>query len=174
MRVHAYTEDQLVEQPAIGLFAELGWQVVWPHSHPGPLLAGDRVTVDESGLLGRETRGEVVLVGRFRAAIECLNSALLLDWNRWPKISFGISSTADFPGRRWWFPSTRRPQSSAGRSYQCSIRSVTDERVGRSVWEHPNAKAPANSYPYLQKWILCISTRKVINSCHVKSPRHTA
>jgi hypothetical protein len=25
---HAYTEDQLVEQPAIGLFAELGWQSV--------------------------------------------------------------------------------------------------------------------------------------------------
>jgi hypothetical protein len=24
---HAYTEDQSVEQPAIGLFAELGWQV---------------------------------------------------------------------------------------------------------------------------------------------------
>jgi hypothetical protein len=24
---HAYTEDQLVEQPAIGSFAELGWQV---------------------------------------------------------------------------------------------------------------------------------------------------
>jgi hypothetical protein len=22
---HAYTEDQLVERPAIGLFAELGW-----------------------------------------------------------------------------------------------------------------------------------------------------
>ncbi|MHB1308580.1 MAG: hypothetical protein ACYC23_15985 [Limisphaerales bacterium] len=27
MSGHAYTEDQLVEQPAIGLFAELGWQV---------------------------------------------------------------------------------------------------------------------------------------------------
>ena len=27
---HAYTEDQLVEQPAIGLFAELGWQVAGP------------------------------------------------------------------------------------------------------------------------------------------------
>ena len=26
MVTHAYTEDQLVEQPAIGLFAELGWQ----------------------------------------------------------------------------------------------------------------------------------------------------
>ena len=25
---HAYTEAQLVEQPAIGLFAELGWQTV--------------------------------------------------------------------------------------------------------------------------------------------------
>jgi len=25
---HAYTEDQLVEQPAIGLFAELGWTAV--------------------------------------------------------------------------------------------------------------------------------------------------
>ena len=28
MPAHAYTEDQLVEQPAIGLFAELGWQTV--------------------------------------------------------------------------------------------------------------------------------------------------
>jgi len=25
---HAYTEDQLVEQPAIQLFAALGWQTV--------------------------------------------------------------------------------------------------------------------------------------------------
>ena len=25
---HAYTEDQLVAQPAIGLFATLGWQMV--------------------------------------------------------------------------------------------------------------------------------------------------
>ena len=28
MSAHAYTEDQLVEQPAIGLFAELGWATV--------------------------------------------------------------------------------------------------------------------------------------------------
>jgi type I restriction enzyme R subunit len=28
MPAHAYTEDQLIEQPAIGLFAELGWQTV--------------------------------------------------------------------------------------------------------------------------------------------------
>jgi len=25
MNAHAYTEDQLVEQPAIGLFLEFGW-----------------------------------------------------------------------------------------------------------------------------------------------------
>lgn len=28
MHSHAYTEDELVERPAIGLFAELGWQTV--------------------------------------------------------------------------------------------------------------------------------------------------
>ena len=28
MTTHAYTEDQLVEQPAIGLFGALGWQTV--------------------------------------------------------------------------------------------------------------------------------------------------
>ena len=28
MSAHAYTEDQLVEQPAIGLFAELDWSTV--------------------------------------------------------------------------------------------------------------------------------------------------
>ena len=28
MSAHAYTEDHLVERPAIGLFAALGWQTV--------------------------------------------------------------------------------------------------------------------------------------------------
>ena len=28
MSPHAWTEDQLVEQPAIGLFATLGWQTM--------------------------------------------------------------------------------------------------------------------------------------------------
>ena len=45
MSAHAYTEDQLVEQPAIGLFAELGWQTVsaWEeifgHDEPPSLRA---------------------------------------------------------------------------------------------------------------------------------------
>jgi type I restriction enzyme R subunit len=28
MTTHAYTEDQLVERPAIGLFATLGWRTL--------------------------------------------------------------------------------------------------------------------------------------------------
>jgi len=55
---HAYTEDQLVEQPAIGLFAELGWTTV-------PAL---EETFGATGTLLRETKGEVVLVSRLRAA----------------------------------------------------------------------------------------------------------
>jgi len=69
--VNAYTEDQLVEQPAIGLFAELGWAVAGPPPNAG--LAGEP---RDAGLLGRETKGEVVLVSRLRAALERLNPAL--------------------------------------------------------------------------------------------------
>ena len=68
---HAYTEDQLVEQPAIGLFAELGWQVAGP-----PLTAGVAGEPRDAGLLGRETKGEVVLVPRLRAALAKLNPTL--------------------------------------------------------------------------------------------------
>ena len=76
---HAYTEDQLVEQPAKaegppspwsspsgrgndGLFAELGWAVAGPPPNAG--VAGEP---RDAGLLGRETKGEVVLVSRLRA-----------------------------------------------------------------------------------------------------------
>lgn len=65
MSAHAYTENQLVEQPAIQLFAALGWQTV--------------STMEEAfganGTLSRETSGEVVLVGRLRAALEKLNAS---------------------------------------------------------------------------------------------------
>ena len=37
---HAYTEDQLVEQPAIGLFAELGRTTVSAHGQPRRLAHG--------------------------------------------------------------------------------------------------------------------------------------
>ncbi|MBM3997919.1 MAG: deoxyribonuclease HsdR, partial [Planctomycetes bacterium] len=63
---HAYTEDQLVEQPAIGLFATLGWQTV----------SAMEETFGSGGTLGRETKGEVVLVDRLRAALTKLNPGL--------------------------------------------------------------------------------------------------
>ncbi len=73
MSAHAYTEDQLVEQPAIGLFAELGWAVAGPPPNAGRCR---REPLGDAGLLGRETKGEVVLVSRLRAALERLNPAL--------------------------------------------------------------------------------------------------
>ncbi|NTU49764.1 MAG: DUF559 domain-containing protein, partial [Desulfobulbaceae bacterium] len=66
MTSHLYTEDQLVEQPAIGLFAELGWSTV----------SAMEETFGANGTLQRETKGEVVLVSRLRAMLERLNPAL--------------------------------------------------------------------------------------------------
>ena len=63
---HAYTEDQLVEQPAIGLFAELGWTTV----------SASEETFGPTGTLRRETKCEVVLVSWLRAALGRLNPAL--------------------------------------------------------------------------------------------------
>jgi len=66
MSPHAYTEDQLVEQPAIGLFADLGWQTV----------SAMQETFGPGGTLGRENSGEVVLVTRLRTTLTKLNPAL--------------------------------------------------------------------------------------------------
>jgi len=60
---HAYTEDQLVEQPAFALFTELGWSTV---------SALDE-TFGAGGTLARETKGDVVLLERLQAALERLN-----------------------------------------------------------------------------------------------------
>jgi hypothetical protein len=77
---HAYTEDQLVEQPAIGLFAELGWAVAGPPPNAG--VAGEP---RDAGLLGRETKGEetvvlammltMVLINEVRTARQCQHNA---------------------------------------------------------------------------------------------------
>ena len=59
-----YTEDALVEQPSIALFSELGWQTLNCYEEQ----------FGENGLLGRNNRGEVVLVRHLRAALLKLNS----------------------------------------------------------------------------------------------------
>jgi type I restriction enzyme R subunit len=74
---HAYSEDQLVEQPAIGLFDDLGWETVsaaeeifGTNPHPSLLPKGEGVS------LGRLAKTEAVLSGRLRAALEKLNPSL--------------------------------------------------------------------------------------------------
>lgn len=61
-----YSEDALIEQPAIALFAELGWETANCFYE----------TFGQNGTLGRETSSEVVLVPRLRAALERLNPDL--------------------------------------------------------------------------------------------------
>jgi type I restriction enzyme R subunit len=61
-----FSEDQLVEQPAIALFGELGWSTVSAWSE----------TLGAGGTVGREHHGEVVLTHRLRAALGRLNPSL--------------------------------------------------------------------------------------------------
>ncbi len=58
-----YTEDQLVEQPAIKLFVDLGWKAVNAYHE----------TLGPDGTLGRDNKSEVFLRRRLRSAIERLN-----------------------------------------------------------------------------------------------------
>lgn len=58
-----YSEDQLVEQPAISLFSELGWQIA----------IGTNEIVGSNFTLGRETRSDVILTSRLRAALSRIN-----------------------------------------------------------------------------------------------------
>jgi len=61
-----YTEDQLVEQPAIRLFEEIGWESVNAYYE----------TLGSDGTLGRDNKSEVFLTRRLRAAIERLNPGM--------------------------------------------------------------------------------------------------
>jgi type I restriction enzyme R subunit len=58
-----YTEDALIERPAIALLAELGWKTINAYSE-----------FDHgASTLGRETRAEVILTARLRPALQRLN-----------------------------------------------------------------------------------------------------
>ena len=79
MNPEGYTENRLVEQPAIELFQALGWTTV---------SALDEA-LGVTGVLGRETKSEVVLILKLRAALERLNPALPAD-----AIEFAITELA--------------------------------------------------------------------------------
>ncbi|MEW9902945.1 type I restriction endonuclease subunit R [Pseudomonas putida] len=66
---HDYSEDTLVEQPAIALFESLGWET-------GNLYAE---WTGSSSSEGRQTQQDVVLEGRLRAALSKLNPDLPSD-----------------------------------------------------------------------------------------------
>ena len=61
---HAYSEDQLVEQPAIGLFEELGWQTV----------SALEEVFGTGGTLGRETKGEVCFASPGTCSVRAIES----------------------------------------------------------------------------------------------------
>jgi len=64
--MNPYSEEHLVEEPAIKLFASLGWQTV----------SATEEVYGAGGTLGRETPGDVVLLSRLRAALKKLNATL--------------------------------------------------------------------------------------------------
>src|SRR6266568_3761376 len=64
--IHSYSEDSLVEQPAIELFTDLGWEAANCYHE----------TFGKNGFLGRETAAEVVITSRLRPALVKLNPEL--------------------------------------------------------------------------------------------------
>lgn len=64
MNAHSYSEERLVEQPAICLFDDLGWKT---------LVASEEV-FGKNGTLGRETKSEVVLTSQLISALTKLNN----------------------------------------------------------------------------------------------------
>src|SRR3970040_2183899 len=85
-----YTEDALVEQPAIALLAELGWETVNAYHE-----------FDHgASTLGRETRAEVILKSRLRLALLHNNPDFA------PAVSSGARGGAPPAAPTWWVLST--------------------------------------------------------------------
>jgi type I restriction enzyme R subunit len=69
-----YTEDALVEQPAIQLFEDLEWETLNCFDEQFGLLSSEQQPLDNTkAWLGRENRAEVVLTQRLRSSLEKLN-----------------------------------------------------------------------------------------------------
>lgn len=66
MTPHGFTEDQLVERPALEVLDALGWTLVFAAEEK----------FGESGTLGRETPGEAILLPRLKKALHALNPDL--------------------------------------------------------------------------------------------------
>jgi type I restriction enzyme R subunit len=124
-----YTEDRLVEQPAIALFAELGWQTVSAMEEKfGP-----------GGTLRRDTSGEVVLGPRLRAALEKLNPKLPSE-----AIASAVDALARDRGAMTLAGANREVCGLLKDGVKVSVPDrerggMKDERVRVVDWEHPAA-----------------------------------
>ena len=65
-----YSEDELIEQPAINLLTEMGWETLNCYSE---------FDQSDGSPLGRQTKSEVVLTSRLHAALERLNPTATQD-----------------------------------------------------------------------------------------------
>ncbi len=68
--MNPYSEDQLIEQPAINLLKEIGWETLNCHSE---------FEQTEKSPLGRQTKSEVVLTARLQPALKRLNPTATSD-----------------------------------------------------------------------------------------------
>ena len=68
--MNLYSEDELIEQPAIALLAEMGWETLNCYSE---------FDQSDGSPLGRQTKSEVVLTDRLHAALERLNPTATQD-----------------------------------------------------------------------------------------------
>ena len=68
--MNLYSEDELIEQPAIALLAEMGWETLNCYSE---------FDQRDRSPLGRQTKSEVVLTARLHAALERLNPTATQD-----------------------------------------------------------------------------------------------
>ena len=125
----AYSEERIVEEPAIALFAGMGWRTA----------SAMEEKFGAGGTLGRETSGEVVLAPRLRAALERLNPKLPAE---------AIAAAVDELSR----DRTAMTLAGANRETSVLIRDgvkvqvpdrergeVKDERVRVVDWENPAA-----------------------------------
>ena len=62
--MNLYSEDQLIEQPAIGILEAMGWETLNCYSE---------FEQSEGSPIGRQTKSEVVLISRLQPALERLN-----------------------------------------------------------------------------------------------------
>ena len=68
--MNLYSEDELIEQPAIALLTEMGWETLNCYSE---------FDQSDGSPLGRQTKSEVVLTARLHAALERLNPTATQD-----------------------------------------------------------------------------------------------